>query len=308
MIAVLLIRKIVQLFFILILGYVVVKLKLVRAEDSKVLSKLALYLLVPFVILKSFQMELTPDIQKGMLFAFGMGILMNVVQIAMATAGGKILKLDIVEQASMAYPNTVNLIVPLVTSVLGPEWIIYSSAVASMQLLFLWSHGIGMFAGFQNMNFRKMFLNPNMISIGVGLVLLVTGIKLPAMFNEVAGDMGGMLGPFAMLVVGMLLAETDLKSMLKKKRLYLVLFLRMIFCPAIFMIILKLTQVELWMVDGQKLALTIFLAATSPAATTITQFAQLYDRDAQYAGAINIVSTLSCIVTMPLFVFLYELL
>ena len=56
------------------------------------------------------------------------------------------------------------------------------------------------------------------------------------------------------------------------------------------------------------LALTIFLAATSPAATTITQFAQLYDRDAQYAGAINVVSTLCCIVTMPLFVFLYELL
>ena len=104
------------------------------------------------------------------------------------------------------------------------------------------------------------------------------------------------------------LADTDLKAMLKKKRLYLVLFLRMVFCPAIFMIILKLTQVELWMADGQKLALTIFLAATSPAATTITQFAQLYDRDAQYAGAINVVSTLCCIVTMPLFVFLYELL
>ena len=308
MIAVLLIRKIAQLFLILILGYVVVKLKLVRAEDSKVLSKLALYLLVPFVILKSFQMDLTPEIQKGMIFAFAMGFVMHVVQIGLAMAGGKVLKLDTVEQASMAYSNTVNLIVPLVTSVLGPEWVIYSSAVASMQLMFLWSHGIGMFAGWKNMNVKKMFLNPNMISIAVGLVLLLTGIKLPAMFNEVAGDMGGMLGPFAMLVVGMLLAETDLKTMLKNKRLYLVLFLRMIFCPAIFMIILKLTQVETWMTDGRNLALTIFLAATSPAATTITQFAQLYDKDAQYAGAINIVSTLSCIVTMPLFVFIYELL
>ena len=96
MIAVLLVRKIVQLFFILFLGWLVVRIGLIKAEDSKVLSKLALYLLVPFVILKSFQMELTPDIQKGMLFAFGMGILMNVVQIAMATAGGKILKLDTV--------------------------------------------------------------------------------------------------------------------------------------------------------------------------------------------------------------------
>ena len=308
MIAVLLIRKIAQLFFILILGYVAVKVKVLRAEDSKVLSKLALYFLVPFVILKSFQMDLTPDIQKGMLFTFGMGFVLNTVQIAMAAAGGKLLKLDVVEQTSMAYPNMINLIVPLVTSVLGPEWIIYSSAMASVQLLFLWSHGLGMFAGWKNMSLKKMFLNPNMLSIGVGLILLVTGIKLPAMFNEVAGDMGGMLGPVAMLIVGMLLADTDLKAMLKKKRLYLVLFLRMVFCPAIFMIILKLTQVELWMADGQKLALTIFLAATSPAATTIIQFAQLYDRDAQYAGAINVVSTLCCIVTMPLFVFLYELL
>ena len=308
MIAVLLVRKIAQLFFILFLGWLVVKIGLIKAEDSKVLSKLALYLLVPFVILKSFQMELTPDIQKGMLFSFAMGILMHVLQIGFVTVGGKALRLDTVEQGSVAYSNTVNLIVPLVTSVLGPEWVIYSSAVASTQLMFLWSHGLGMFAGWKNMNVKKMFLNPNMISIAVGLVLLVTGIRLPAMFNEVAGDMGSMLGPFAMLVVGMLLAETDLKAMLKKKRLYLVLFLRMIFCPAVFMVILKLTQVETWMVDGHKLALTIFLAAASPAATTITQFAQLYDKDAQYAGAINIVSTLSCIVTMPMFVYIYEML
>ena len=308
MIAVLLVRKIAQLFFILFLGWLVVKIGLIKAEDSKVLSKLALYLLVPFVILKSFQMDMTPEIQKGMMFAFAMGIVMHVVQIVLASVGGKVLKLDTVERASMTYSNTVNLIVPLVTSVLGPEWVIYSSAVASMQLLFLWSHGLGMFAGWKNMSLKKMFFNPNMISIAVGLVLLITGIRLPAMFNEVAGDMGSMLGPFAMLVVGMLLAETDLKAMLKKKRLYLVLFLRMIFCPAIFMIILKLTQVESWMVDGRNLALTIFLAAASPAATTITQFAQLYDKDAQYAGAINIVSTLSCIVTMPMFVYIYEML
>ncbi|MBQ8590993.1 MAG: AEC family transporter [Firmicutes bacterium] len=308
MIAVLLVRKIAQLFFILFLGWLVVRIGLIKAEDSKVLSKLALYLLVPFVILKSFQMELTPDIQKGMIFSFAMGILMHVMQIGFVTVGGKALRLDTVEQGSVAYSNTVNLIVPLVTSVLGPEWVIYSSAVASTQLMFLWSHGLGMFSGWKNMNVKKMFLNPNMISIAVGLVLLVTGIRLPAMFNEVAGDMGSMLGPFAMLVVGMLLAETDLREMLKKKRLYLVLFLRMIFCPAVFMIVLKMTQVESWMTDGHKLALTIFLAAASPAATTITQFAQLYDHDAKYAGAINIVSTLSCIVTMPAFVYIYEML
>ncbi|MBQ6948096.1 MAG: AEC family transporter, partial [Firmicutes bacterium] len=105
MIAVLLVRKIAQLFFILFLGWLVVKIGLIKAEDSKVLSKLALYLLVPFVILKSFQMELTPDIQKGMLFSFAMGILMHVLQIGFVTVGGKALRLDTVEQGSVAYSN-----------------------------------------------------------------------------------------------------------------------------------------------------------------------------------------------------------
>ena len=40
---------------------------------------------------------------------------------------------------------------------------------------------------------------------------------------------------------------------------------------------------------------------------TVTQFAQLYGHDAEYAGAINILSTLLCLATMPLFVWLYGL-
>ena len=306
MTAILLMRKIFQLFLIMGMGVIVVKAGVVKSEDSKVLSKMALYLLVPFAIINAFQLELTPDIQKGVIYACVMGAVMNIGQIGIAAAGKKLLNLNTVEQNSVVYSNTVNLIIPLVTAILGPEWVIYSSAVASVQLIFLWSHCVGSFAGWENMSVKKMLLNVNMLSVMAGVVLLVTGIRLPAVINEVSDSMANMLGPIAMLIVGMLLAETDLKEMLHRKRLFLVVFLRMIFCPALFLVLLKLSRPELLLADGHGIALTVLLAASSPTATMVTQFSQLYGRDANYAGAINIATTLVCIVTMPLFVYLYE--
>jgi hypothetical protein len=49
------------------------------------------------------------------------------------------------------------------------------------------------------------------------------------------------------------------------------------------------------------------LATMTPSASTITQMAQVYGKDADYASAINVASTLLCIITMPLIIALYQL-
>ena len=47
---------------------------------------------------------------------------------------------------------------------------------------------------------------------------------------------------------------------------------------------------------------------TKPLASNINQVAIIYNKDEKYASAINVLSTLSCIVTMPLWVMVYQLL
>jgi hypothetical protein len=54
------------------------------------------------------------------------------------------------------------------------------------------------------------------------------------------------------------------------------------------------------------LALTL-LATSAPAANTVTQMAQVYNRDAEYASACSVVTTLCCVVTMPVMLLLYQL-
>ena len=53
--------------------------------------------------------------------------------------------------------------------------------------------------------------------------------------------------------------------------------------------------------------LVTLLATATPAAATITLLAQVYGKDAEYASAIHVVTTLLCLVTIPIMVTLYQL-
>ena len=54
-----------------------------------------------------------------------------------------------------------------------------------------------------------------------------------------------------------------------------------------------------------KILLISYLAAITPSASTVMQFAQISGNNEEYATAINIVSTILCIASMPMFVWLY---
>ena len=49
-ISILLMEQIIQLFLMIFMGYLIVKVGLVKDEDSKVLSKIILYLIIPCAV------------------------------------------------------------------------------------------------------------------------------------------------------------------------------------------------------------------------------------------------------------------
>ena len=53
-ISILLAQQIAQLFLMILMGFLIVKAGLLKDEDSKVLSKIVLYLIIPCVILNAF--------------------------------------------------------------------------------------------------------------------------------------------------------------------------------------------------------------------------------------------------------------
>ena len=285
MISLILAEKIFSLFLIMFMGYAVVHWGLLHAEDSKTLSLISLYLISPCVIISAFQVQYTPDVLHGLLLALAAAVLLHVGIIVVVNLLGHALHLDAVEKASMIYSNAGNLIIPIVTAVLGKEWVIYSSAFLSVQLFLLWSHAKSMLCGEKSFELKKVLTNINMIAILAGAALFLLHIQLPAVIEDSLDMVGSAIGPISMIILGMLMAGIPLAAVA----------------------LLKLSGLAHLVPDGQTILLVSLLATCTPSASTITQMAQIYGKDADYASAINVVTTLLCIFTMPLMVALYQL-
>lgn len=307
MISLLLMNKIFHLFLIMLLGYLIVKVKILKAGESVVLSQISLYLIMPCVILNAFQVNFNKNVQQGLLLALVATVLIHILLIGFGYLAGKLFNFDEVDIASTVYSNSGNLIIPIVVSILGSEWVIYSSAFISVQLIFLWTHGKLLFSKEKKLDLRNIILNVNIIAILLSILLMLTGIKFPVFINEAIDSVSNMIGPISMLITGMVLAGMDLKKIFSNMQVYKISFLRMILLPAIILILIKFSNADQLVNYGTEILLITFLATAAPAASAVTQFAQIYKKDAEYAGAINIMTTVACIVTMPIFVFLYYL-
>lgn len=306
-ISILLAKQIAQLFLMIFMGYLIVKLGLIKDSDSKVLSKIILYLVIPCVIINAFQVDYTPDTVKGLQLAFVASILIQIILLIVVSVIGKIIHLDEVELTSVYYSNTGNLIVPIVTYILGNEWVLYGCVYMSVQLLFIWTHCKKMISREASYDWKKILLNINMISVFIGILLFFTKIRLPEIINNTCSSIGSMIGPASMLVTGMIFAGMDFKEIFANKRVYFITFLRLIAIPLFTLVLIKLSHFSTFTTNGDKIMLIVFLAVITPSASTVTQMCQVYENDSQYASAINVVTTLCSIVTMPVMVMLLQM-
>ncbi|HGO5814905.1 TPA: AEC family transporter [Mannheimia haemolytica] len=305
-IALLLADKILQLTLMVLLGYLIVKTKLLKSEHSYPISVIGLYIISPAMLITAFQVDYTTEILNGLYLAFLISILLNGLLILLGWLLKRALKLDNIEQATAIYSNSGNLIIPIVASLFGNEWVIYSTAFIVVQNVLFWSHLRLLICGKGSVPFRKMIFNINIMAIVVGMMLFLLHIKLPATLANTLSTLGHMIGPLAMLVAGMLIAAIPFKEIITDKRIYLVAFLRLIFIPLILLAVIKLGGFESWIENGKTVVMITFLATISPSAATATQMAVAYGQDAKKASAIYGVTTLLCVFTMPLIIWLYQ--
>ena len=219
----LLFKQIAQFFIMIIMGYTLVKLKIVKSEDSKVLSMVCLYLIMPCVIINSFLIEFTPEKLKGLGLAVGVAIVIHFVAWVFIRILGKVLSFNPVEKASVMYSNAANMVIPVVMSVLGDEWVLYSSAFVSVQLVLLWTHCKSMLSNEKGFELKKIYTNINLIAIFIGILLFITKIHIPSVLQGTLKSVGGTVAPISMIITGMIMAGAELKKVFVNGRIYLVL-------------------------------------------------------------------------------------
>ena len=253
------------------------------------------------------ELDFSGDMVRSMLLSFGAAVLIHLLMLVLTALLRRPLHLSPVEQASVIYSNCVNLLIPVVSAILGKEWLLFTSMYMMVQIALLWSHCRMLLSGERTISLRNIFGNLNVISMLIGLALFLLHIRLPGLLSGAMESVGSMLGPISMVIIGMVLAGVDLRAVVRLPGIWKVIALRLVGYPLAVLCLLKFSGIASLVPGGADILLISLLAACAPSGTMVTQLAQVYGGDSEYAGAVNVLSTLGCIVTMPLLVALYQL-
>lgn len=302
----LLTKQIAELFIMILLGFILVKSSLLTKHDSKVLSTVALYIVTPCVIINVFQVQYSQDVKNGIILSFLAAIIVHIIYIAGVRILGKVYTLNGVEKATIIYTNAGNLIIPLVQALLGKEWVVYTTGYILVTTVFIWTHGRMLICEEKGFNVKDLLKNVNVIASVIGILMFALKIQLPSLITETMDSMSATIAPICMIVAGMLIAGMNVKDCLKNKRLYVITFLKMIVFPLFAVALFKFTNLSSMAKNGDMILLISLLASVAPTAASVTQIAQIYDADSEYASAYYFITTMLCILTMPFFVWLYQ--
>ena len=301
----LLISKLSSLMIMAVVGYIVVKAGVLKSADSKVLSNLIVFVLQPCMFIQIFQIDMTSDRRTGFIAALIFAFAAHVFWILLTALLKKPLNLDPVDRGSLIYVNCGNLILPLVAMTLGDEHVFYAAAFQVPFHVFLWTQGYAMMRGDGKISIRRLFLNSNVISLTIGLFLMVIGFKVPEVIGTTLDGLSGMVGPASMLVVGMVIADADLKSVFLSGRTWMISFGRLIVYPLLTIALLYISGILRRFPDLNPVFQVSMLAVAAPCAGMITQLAVIFDKKKLEASSYNVLSTMLCTVTMPLIIMLY---
>lgn len=293
------------MFLMILVGFILIRKGVLSIRDGNALSRIVLYVSGPCAIINAFQLTISESKVKGFILAIVAAIGIHLLYIVVTGLLGRIFHFSPIEKASIIYSNCGNLIIPLVILTMNSKMVFYCSAYMMVQIVLIWTHCKSLISEEKEMDIKAILSNVNIIAIALGLVFFIFQIHLPTLVTSALTSMTNLMGPLCMFVAGMLLAGIDLKKAMVNKRAYLIVFLRLIFLPLLVEAIFTLGGVYKILPNAKEILMISLLAASAPAASTVTQFAQIYDNQPYEASIINALSLLFCIITMPLLNILY---
>ena len=183
-ISLILAQQIAELFLILLIGCVLVKARLLKSADSRVLSVVMVYAVMPCVIINAFQVDYSPAVVTGLLYAFALAIALHALLLLLARLLRRPLRLDVIERTCIIYTNAGILVIPLVRALLGADYVIYSCAFLVVQQVLLWTHCRSLLCGTRGFAWKKIIGNVNIIAILLGGALFILRLPLPGLVND----------------------------------------------------------------------------------------------------------------------------
>ena len=289
-------------------GYLLVKTKMLNSQHSGALSKLLMYVGMPFMILsgvinnisfdKDFIITLVAVAAMGIASVFFMFFLSGPV-----CAMEKEEKTKGMMRFCMVFANNGFLGIPLAVAVFGAGSPVVTVVVILniINNILLYTLGIYLVSGDKSkISLKKAFLNPVLVAFAVGIVLNL--LKITERIPEVAtfsSHFSGIVTPLSMTILGIKMAESKLASLFKSWKMYYVCAWKLILFPVIIVGILLVAKALGAQIISDTVILGVFVGFAMPTAGLASTFADGFGGDTPNAVSMTLGTTILSILTIP---------
>ncbi len=278
------------------IGYVCFKIKYIDNSGAAQLSTVLNRIVAPSVIINSFQREFDPSLAKALLFSTGCAFLYYFIAVIIAHLffRGKCAdKAD--KRFCTVFTNCGFMSLPLLDALFGSYGLFLGSAFIVVNNIFLWSYGVDQLSESASLKQRitSMLLNPGTVSLAIGLALFLTPLSLPSAASQALAYMASLNTPIAMLVLGVFLAQCDLKECFTDTAAYRVTALSLIILPLVCMGVYLLLPLD------QTIRAAMMICVSAPIAMASPMFAQVYGTNYLFSTRAVALSTLLSVLSIP---------
>ena len=156
----------------------------------------------------------------------------------------------------------------------------------------------------KSINPLKIILNPPTIAVIIALPFFFCNVRIPEQVMTPIEYLGDMTLPLSMVILGIRLADMRLLRLVNDWKTYIVSVVKLILSPLVSLGIL-LAVAALFPID-RFVIIALYVIAAMPTASSALNFAEMYGGDSETAAASTLMSTILCILTIPVLMMLCE--
>lgn len=190
--------------------------------------------------------------------------------------------------------------IPLVVELYPDTALLYISLFTILDQGLFWTYGVSLTKPVSDQKEKislknlKNLLSPALVAILGATVLVLLNLHLPAVFVSALSKLGAASMPLSLIYIGGMLSMTDVRGVLKCGELYAEIGLKMILLPLLYFVVMGLCRVP------ADMAGTITFLTGLPAINMVAMLSKNNGSDGDYAVCAVMMTTIACLVTLPL--------
>lgn len=302
--------NLVGLFLLIAVGYGAVLLDIIPASSSAVLSKLLLKIALPCTVFTSLLRPYDPAFLKDILIVIALGFALFPVNALLSKLLSRLCRVPEgrrgVWSFSATFCNNGFMGFPIALALFGEEGLALAAIFGLPFNLLVYSVGVRTIcmdrpqqAGGGDIQWRSVLVTGINIAALLGLVFYFAQLSVPTAILTPITHLSNVTTPLSMFVTGMNLSGGKFSALFRDRDVISASAARLVVMPLVsFAILVGLNQVFPF---GNPLILgVVFIIMSMPAPAVGTILAENYGASREFAAEIVFLSSLFCIVTIPL--------